>query len=111
MRRQSFSYVCRTLTTFTSKGAFDGDAFGRFLERFIAPQIGVYVASSGSGLGQALSNDDLLQVYRVAVEVGKGKIPVGANIPEQYTSPLSIEHARLAAKAGVDIINIYGPDG
>jgi dihydrodipicolinate synthase/N-acetylneuraminate lyase len=111
MQRKSFSYVCRTITTFTNRGEFDADAFALFLERLVEPRIGAYVASSGSGLGQALQNDDLLRVYQVAVEVGKGKIPIGANIPEQYTSQLSIEHAKLAAKGGVDIINIYGPDG
>lgn len=111
MQRKTFEYVCRTLTTFTKQGAFDEAAFGQFLERFIVPRIGVYVASSGSGLGQALKWEDLSRVYRTAVNVGKGKISVGANIPEQYTSQLSIEHAKLAAEAGVDIINIYGPDG
>jgi dihydrodipicolinate synthase/N-acetylneuraminate lyase len=111
MQRPSFSYICRNVTTFNGKGEFDESAFGRFLERFIQPRIGFYVASSGSGLGQALHKDDLARIYRTAVAVGKGKVQVGANIPEQYTSRLSIEHAKLAADANVDIINIYGPDG
>lgn len=111
MQERELSYVCRGITTFSGSGKFDEEAFRQYLTRFIEPRIGVYVASSGSGAGQSLSWTDLERVYQSAVDVCKGKTPIGANIPEQFTSSLSIDHARLAAESGVDIINIYGPDG
>jgi dihydrodipicolinate synthase/N-acetylneuraminate lyase len=104
-------YVCRTASTYDPAGRVDAVAFKAYLQRFVEPDIGVYIASSSSGAGQALTLDELGQLYRAAVEVGTGSITVGANIPEQFTSSLSIAHARLARECGVDVINIYGPDG
>jgi dihydrodipicolinate synthase/N-acetylneuraminate lyase len=111
MQDKPLLYVCRSITTFTKDAEVDDKALARLLERFIEPNIGMYVASSGSGLGQALKWEELRLIYKTAVAVGKGKIAVGANIPEQYTSWGSLEHAKLAVECGVDIVNIYGPDG
>lgn len=99
----------RTATTFAAGGDLDTEALRQYLQRFVDNGHGVYLASAGSGEGSALSWDELRQVYRVGVETGKGKIPVHANQPDQHTARASIQHARLAIEAGVDMVNIYGP--
>jgi 4-hydroxy-tetrahydrodipicolinate synthase len=99
----------RTATTFTADGALDTDALRQYLQRFVDNGHGVYLASAGSGEGNALSWDELRQVYRVGVETGKGKIPVNANQPDRHTARDSIDQAKLAIEAGVDLVNIYGP--
>ena len=111
MRSARFGYICRNMTTFTAAGEFDAEAFRLYVQRFLESEIGIYVASSGTGVGQALSWADLGKLYRTAVECCKGKIVVGANIPEQYTARATIEHASLAVECGVDIVCVYGPDG
>jgi 4-hydroxy-tetrahydrodipicolinate synthase len=99
----------RTATTFTANGTLDTEALREYLQRFVDNGHGVYLASAGSGEGNALSWSELEQVYRVGVETGKGKIPVHANQPDRHTAQDSIGHARLAIAAGVDMVNIYGP--
>lgn len=104
-------HVLRTTTTFGRDGAFDAEAFREYLDRFVDAGLGVYLASGGSGEGHALTWDELRDVYRVGVEVCKGKVPVYSNQPEQYTARATIELAQLAIEAGVDALNIYGPAG
>jgi 4-hydroxy-tetrahydrodipicolinate synthase len=101
--------LCRNLTTFSKTQDLDEDAFRQFLQRMVDSQVGLYMASGGSGEGHSLTMGDLRRVYEIGVEVCKGKVPVNANIPEQATPQETIEHAQLAAAAGVDLINIYGP--
>ncbi|MDQ1424696.1 MAG: hypothetical protein QOD72_2194 [Acidimicrobiaceae bacterium] len=104
-------HVLRTTTTFAADGAFDSDAFREYLSRFVDAGHGVYLASGGSGEGHALTGDELREVYRVGVEVCKGRVPIYSNQPEQYTAKATIELAELAIEAGVDALNIYGPVG
>src|ERR1700694_5768559 len=92
--------LCRNLTTFSKTGDLDEEAFRKFLQRMVDSKIGVYIASGGSGEGHALSRDELLRVYKIGVEVCKGKVPVNANLPDQMTAPATIEHATLAIAAG-----------
>jgi dihydrodipicolinate synthase/N-acetylneuraminate lyase len=103
--------ICRSATTFGVSGAFDQDSFGAHLQRLADCGHGVYLASGASGEGHALTIDEIKDVYRVGVAVCKGKVPVHANQPEQYTARDTIFHAQLAIAAGVDSINLYGPEG
>lgn len=57
-------------------GAIDEDAFHQYLQRFVDAKIGVYLASVGSGESGAMTADELRRVYRIGVDVCKGKIPV-----------------------------------
>jgi dihydrodipicolinate synthase/N-acetylneuraminate lyase len=103
--------VCRSATTFSRTGELDEEAMAATVQRFVDAQLGVYLASGASGEGHALSADELRRVYEIGVDVGKGKIIVSANQPEQLTPGATIEHARIAMAAGVDALNIYGPEG
>jgi 4-hydroxy-tetrahydrodipicolinate synthase len=105
----NLTLLCRNATTFTVTKELDEEAFRRFLQRFVDAKLGIYLASGGSGEGHALSRDELRRVYKTGVEVGKGKVPVNANPPEQHTAQLTIEHAKLAIEAGVEVVNVYGP--
>src|ERR1700704_4764680 len=105
----AMALFCRTATTFSKAKKLDEDAFRQFLQRFVDAKLGVYLASGGSGEGHALSWDELRRVYTIGVEVCKGKVPVNANPPEQNTAQATIEHAKLAIDAGVEVVNIYGP--
>lgn len=101
--------LCRNATTFTKTKQLDEEAFRRFLQRFVDAKLGVYLASGGSGESHALSRDELTRVYTIGVEVCKGKVPVNANPPEQHTAQATIEHAKLAIDAGIEVVNVYGP--
>lgn len=101
----------RTATTFKKSGELDEKALGDFLQMFVDAKIGPYVASSGSGEGHALTRDELRRVYRIGVEVCKGKVAIASNSPEQVTARETLEHIMIAIEEGVDLVNIYGPDG
>ena len=103
--------LCRNATAFSADGAIDEDAFRRLLQRLVDSKIGVYLASAGSGESGAMTDDELLRVYRIGVEVCKGKVAVNGNPPEQPTVRETLHHINLAIKGGVEIVNIYGPEG
>src|ERR1700739_81038 len=103
--------ICRSATTFSVSGAFDRDAFGAHLQRLVDCGHGVYLASGASGEGHALTVEEIKDVYQAGVAVCQGKVPVHANPPEQYTARDTIFHAQLAIAAGVDGVNLYGPEG
>jgi 4-hydroxy-tetrahydrodipicolinate synthase len=103
--------LCRTATTFTPGKQLDEEALAAFLGRLADAGLGFYLGSGGSGEGHALSPAELDRVYRVGVAVAAGKVQANANLPEQHTVAHTVAHAEIAAKAGVDVINIYGPTG
>jgi 4-hydroxy-tetrahydrodipicolinate synthase len=102
---------CRVATTFSASGGLDEGAFRQFLQRFVDAGIGVYLGSAGSGEGNALTVDELRRIYEIGVDVCRGKIPVNGNPPEAQTVGATRDHTLLAVKAGVEIVNIYGPTG
>ncbi|MEJ0097561.1 MAG: dihydrodipicolinate synthase family protein [Bauldia sp.] len=101
--------LCRNATTFARNGDIDEDAFRAFMQRFVDADVGVYIGTAGSGESHALSRDELFRLYSIGVEVCRGKVPVNANPPEQHTAKATLEQTLVAAKAGVDVVNIYGP--
>lgn len=106
---RTMTCLCRTATTFSKSGELDEHGLRQFLQRFVDAKLGIYLASAGSGEGHALKWDELKRVYEIGVEVGKGKIQVNANPPEQHTARLAREHTMLAVAAKVDVVNVYGP--
>jgi 4-hydroxy-tetrahydrodipicolinate synthase len=107
----ALTITARTATPFTTSGELDEDALRAHLERMVESGIGVLLASCGSGEGGSLSPHELRRVYEIGVQVCKGRVLVASNQPEQFTAARSIEQARVAAAAGVDFLNIYGPFG
>ena len=103
--------MCRVATAFSTSGGIDEDAQRKFLQRFVDAGLGVYLGSGGQGEGHTLSKDELRQVYKIGVDVCKGKVPVFANPPEQYTARGNIEHMNLAIECGVEAVNLYAIAG
>ena len=101
--------ISRCATIWDKAGGIDEDGFRRFLQRFVDSSHGVYMASGGSGEGNALTPTELATVFRIGVETCKGKVPCRANLPESHTARDTIALAKIAVEAGVDVINIYGP--
>jgi dihydrodipicolinate synthase/N-acetylneuraminate lyase len=101
--------ICRSATIFNRDGGLDENAYRQFLQQFIESGHGIYVGSAGSGEGHALTRDELKRLYAAAVAEAKGKIPVYANPPEQHTARMTLEHALIAAEAGAEVVNFYGP--
>ena len=101
------SRFCIAATTFTKQGDLDEDAFRLFLRRFVDAKVGVYLGSGGNGEGHALSLSELERVYEIGVEECKGKIAINANLPEQMTARATLEHARVAVAAGIEVLKIY----
>jgi 4-hydroxy-tetrahydrodipicolinate synthase len=110
-KKAELTLLCRNATTFTPTKALDEPAFRQFLQRFVDAKLGVYIASGGSGEGHALSNDEIRRVYKIGVEVCKGKVQVNANPPEQNTAQAIIEQNQIAVDSGIEVVNIYGPAG
>jgi 4-hydroxy-tetrahydrodipicolinate synthase len=102
--------LCMSATPFRSDGALDEPAFVAHLGRLVEAGVGVYLGSGGAGEGHALSRDELRRVYELGVATCRGKAPVFANPPEQRTPQNMLDVARLAADAGVDVIQLYGVD-
>lgn len=108
---RQLTVLCRTATTFASDKSVDEEALEQFLERLVTNGHGLYLGSGGSGEGHALSIGELERVYRAGVRVARGKVQANANIPEQHTAANTLMHAEAAIRAGVDVINLYGPTG
>lgn len=102
--------ICtRAATPFTIDGALDEDALRAHLGRLADAGVGFWLGSGGSGEGFTLSHAELARVYQIGVEVGRGRVLVGSNQPETHTPGAALEHAQIAVKAGVDVVNLYGP--
>jgi 4-hydroxy-tetrahydrodipicolinate synthase len=99
-----------SITPFAASGAVDEDALREHLARMVEAGVAVYLGSPGSGEGHSLSREELAKVYRVGVEICKGKVPVYANPPEARTAAETLAKARLAMDAGVDLVQIYPVD-
>lgn len=101
---------CMSVTPFTATGAVDEDGLRQHLARMVQLGVGVYLASPGSGEGHSLSHDELRLVYRIGVEVCKGKVPTFANPPESRTANEALAKARIAIECGVDLVLLYPVD-
>jgi 4-hydroxy-tetrahydrodipicolinate synthase len=101
---------CMTITPFDSNGALDEAAFRRHLTRLVESGVGVYLASPGSGEGHSLSLNELERVYRIGVEICKGKVPICANPPESRNATEMAKKLAIAGAAGLDSIQLYTVD-
>lgn len=99
---------CRIATPFTKSGAIDEEALRKFLQRFIKSKIGIYLGSAGAGETHALTWQEIQRIYEIGLEECRGKIPVYANPPEQYTVRATREYVSQAIEAGVELVSIYG---
>ena len=107
----TLQFFIMSATPFTKTGALDEDAFRLLLGRMIDAKLGLYLGSAGCGEGHALTMAELDRVYRIGVEEARGKVEAHANIPEQHTADGTIEHAKLAIAAGIQVVHLYTVEG
>jgi len=99
---------CRIATPFTRRGELDEEALRALLQRFIDSRIGIYLGSAGAGETHALTWDEIQRIYEIGLAECRGKIPVYANPPEQYTVRATRDYIAQAIKAGAELVSIYG---
>ncbi len=109
--KQEPAVYCMSVTPFTASGTIDEDALRQHLARMVEAGVGVYLASPGSGEGHSLSRDELRLVYRLGVEICKGKVPTYANPPESRNAEEALAKAQIAIDSGVDVVQLYPVDG
>jgi 4-hydroxy-tetrahydrodipicolinate synthase len=98
-------------TPFTPENRIDETALRVHLRRMIAAGVGVYLGAGGAGEGHALSQDELKRVFEIGVEECRGRVPTYGTIPEARTAAATFERCRLAMAAGVDVVQVFFPDG
>lgn len=99
---------CMVITPFKEDRSLDEDAMRAHLQRVVDGRNGIYLGSPGAGEGHMLTVEEYRRIFQIGVEVGKGKVPVYANIRESRSAEQVIELAREAIGAGVDAIQLYG---
>lgn len=55
--------------------------------------------------------EELKRVFEIGVEECRGKVPTCATIPEARTGADTIARCRMAMAAGVEVIQVFFPDG
>lgn len=98
---------CMMATAMNAQEELDEQGIRAQLRRMIEAGVGVYVGSGGSGEGSSLKVEELDRLYRICVDEGKGKVPIYCNPREAMTERDMFEVASVAAKAGVDVVQLY----
>ena len=108
----NISLLCRNATALNEDGSINEDAYPPVpaaLRRRQDRRL-----SRECGLGRRRCDDRgraAAPVYKIGVEVCKGKVQVNGNPPEKPTVRETLDHIRLAIEGGVEIVNVYGPPG
>jgi 4-hydroxy-tetrahydrodipicolinate synthase len=105
----SSTFAC-SITPFGADGALDETAARAHFLRLCEAGVGVYAGGSSPGEQYALAPDEVERLLRVAVEVCKGRVPVRAMGVEARHAREMREFAALAARCGVEALQIYSLD-
>ena len=107
---KTISSFCCSITNFAEDGSLDEKASLAHYARIAAAGLGVYVGGSSPGEGYGLSVAEVDRLLRIAVEAAGGKVPVRAMGVEPRNAEQMQAFIRMAAKTGVDAIQIYSLD-
>ena len=108
-RRVPSTFVI-SITPFTADGGLDEPGLLAHLGRLGDAGIGVYLAGSGSGEGYTLDDGEVERVLTIGAETLAGRVPVRAMGVEPRTAAQMVATARLAARSGVEALQIYSLD-
>jgi 4-hydroxy-tetrahydrodipicolinate synthase len=108
-RRAPSTFVI-SITPFTADGGLDESGLRAHLGRLGDAGIGVYLAGSGSGEGYTLEEGEVERVLAVGAEALVGRVPVRAMGVEPRTAAQMVAMAGLAARSGVEALQIYSLD-
>src|SRR5436190_16110880 len=110
IRRGTPSVHVISITPFTENGDVDYEAARAHYRRLREGGVGVYVAGGGSGEGHTLVPDEVANLFAIAAEELKGRVPVRAMGVEPRTARQMIELGKQAIAAGLDAWQIYSLD-
>lgn len=100
--------LCTSITPFTADGRLDEGAMRAHVEWAIQGGcMGINVAGAGYGEGSLLTDDEAYLIYEITVSAGKGKLICSAANLEHATAGRCIEWARMAERAGMEMVRIY----
>jgi 4-hydroxy-tetrahydrodipicolinate synthase len=102
---------CMSQTPFSEDFSIDEDALRAHLRRLIAARNGIYMGSGGAGEGHVLSVKECRQIYDIAVDEVRGRVPLYCNPREAHSAAGMLEVAREAVAAGIDAVQFYQLDG
>ena len=105
----SSTFVC-SITPFARDGSLDEVAARAHFRRMADAGIGVYAGGSSPGEQYALTPDEVERLLRAAVAECKGRVPVRAMGVEPRHARAMREFGALAARCGVDALQIYSLD-
>jgi 4-hydroxy-tetrahydrodipicolinate synthase len=99
-----------TITPFNVDGDLDERRFRAHLQFMAEAELGVYVASQGSGEGDLLTAGEKVQLFAIAASELQGRrAVVAAGIGLAGSTASACALARAADEAGVDAVQLLGP--
>src|ERR1700756_2836503 len=99
-----------SITPFTKAGPVDWSLFRAHLRFMAVADLGVYVASQGSGEGDLLSAVEKVELFQTAAdELGGSRPVVAAGIGLAGSTRDAMELVARASAAGVDAVQLLGP--
>ena len=99
-----------SITPFARDGSLDEPAAHAHFRRMADAGVGVYAGGSSPGEQYALVSDEVECLLRAAVAECRGRVPVRAMGVEPRHAREMREFAALAARCGVDALQIYSLD-
>lgn len=101
-------YIPAITTPFTKDGELDPDAFANLLDWLISEGMHGLIIGGTQGEWFSWSNNDRLEIYRIARDVIRNKIPAIAGCMG-YNADEAIRYAKLATEYGFDGILLCPP--
>ncbi|HEY7946043.1 MAG TPA: dihydrodipicolinate synthase family protein [Acidimicrobiales bacterium] len=98
-----------SVTPLDSRDRLDHDAVAVVVDHLSTAGVGIYLGSYGTGEGHLLRPSEIDHLYRLAVEVAAGRVPVYAAALGFTSTDEVIEAALAAVDAGVDAVQIHPP--
>jgi 4-hydroxy-tetrahydrodipicolinate synthase len=105
----SSAFVC-SITPFARDGSLDEPAARAHFRRMADAGLGVYAGGSSPGEQYALAPEEVERLLRAAVAMCRGRVAVRAMGVEPRHAREMREFAELAARCGIDALQIYSLD-
>lgn len=91
-----------SVTPFAPDSSLDEAGLRRHVRRLADAGLWIYLAGSGTGEGNSLTEEEMERVFTVAVAEVEGRVPVRPAGIEHRSARDAIRHAEIAKRASVD---------
>lgn len=102
LRRRLRGVLAFPITPFNDDLSLNSDAFQTHVDYLVRSGLHAIVAAGGTGELYSMTPDEIVQVYRLAVEATAGRVPVIVGVG--YNLAIARDLARRAEQAGADAI-------